>query len=103
MTTQTAQIPEKKPTPPLTFVCRGRIDTQRNHDGKFYTRVTTPAQDEYSMPSVLELRSKSQQGQVGDTLTVRCVLSGYAKPYRYLTDGIQQNGFNSNTFSDVVE
>lgn len=63
----------------------GKIDSRRYYKGKYYSVVLVPAADEYSQPSVMELRSDSPVGEVGDVFrNVPCVVSGYyGKSYTF--------------------
>jgi hypothetical protein len=67
----------------LTFVCQGRINSRKRHDSHYYTHVTTPAPDEYSMPSQFEIKSKQPFGEPGETFTVHCTLSGFTRERSY--------------------
>lgn len=61
---------------------KGRIEAQSTFEGVRYTRVITPAVDSYSKPQVLEIRSKTRLGDVGDESIFICTLGGYMrKPY----------------------
>lgn len=76
--------------PPLTnkfvlmqVLIKGKVEHSRRFDGKRYTRIITPAADAYSRPQVVEVRSVSKLGDVGDETEVSCRLGGYTrKPYR---------------------
>lgn len=68
---------------PLRVFIRGRIEAQRVHDGFRYTRITTPAADEYSRPQTVEVRSKGRLGETGEVCSCTAMLGGYTrKPYR---------------------
>jgi len=72
-----------RPLPAMQVHVKGRIDYTNRFDGKFTTRITTPAQDEYSRPQVVAVRSGQRLGQTGDVVSVVCTLGGYQrKPYR---------------------
>lgn len=62
----------------------GKIDSVRHHGGNCYTRVIAPADDPYSRPDVVEVRSKAPVGSVGQMVTLDCALHGYVrKPYKF--------------------
>lgn len=68
---------------PLQVLVRGKVEASRRFDGKRYTRIITPAADAYSRPQMVEVRSVSKLGDVGDETEVTCRLGGYTrKPYR---------------------
>lgn len=68
----------------ITFKLSGKIDSVRHHGGNIYTRIISPADDPYSRPDVVEVRSKAPVGLVDQMVTVDCVLRGYVrKPYRF--------------------
>jgi hypothetical protein len=68
---------------PLQVLVKGKVEASRRFDGKRYTRIITPAADAYSRPQVVEVRSVSKLGDVGDETEVSCRLGGYTrKPYR---------------------
>ncbi|TBW60233.1 single-stranded DNA-binding protein [Burkholderia thailandensis] len=69
---------------PMQVVVRGRIEAQRSFDGVRYTRITTPAADQYSRPQVVEVRGKQKLGDRGDEVTVICMLGGFQrKAYQF--------------------
>lgn len=68
---------------PLQVFVKGKVEASRRFDGKRYTRIITPAADAYSRPQVVEVRSVSKLGDLGDETEVTCRLGGYTrKPYR---------------------
>lgn len=68
---------------PLQVLIKGKVEASRRFDGKRYTRIITPAADAYSRPQVVEVRSVSKLGDLGDETEVTCRLGGYTrKPYR---------------------
>lgn len=83
----------------------GRIDAVRNYDGKFYTKVTIPAKDAFSMPSVFEISSQSKFGNIGEEFSNKKVfLSGYIREYKY-TDkktGEVKDGAERNVYLELV-
>lgn len=71
------------PIPNVTRI-KGRVEISRSHEGKRYTQVMTPAEDAYSRPQLLEIRSKSALGGKGEEIDVFCRLGGYQrKAYQY--------------------
>lgn len=60
----------------------GRIEASKTFDGKRYTQVLTPAQDAYSRPQLVEIRSKGKLGDKGEEVSAQCLLGGFQrKPY----------------------
>lgn len=84
-----AAVAEMKPAAkakPMEVVVVGRLDASRRYQKIHFSRITTPAPDAYSRPQVVEVRSKSKLGDLGDEITVVARLGGYTrKPYK-LTD-----------------
>ena len=86
----TAQVASSKVLPLMHVAIKGRIDASRRYDKSRYTRVTTPAPDAYSRPQIIEVRSRSSLGQVGEEVTVTCVLCGFTrKPFK---SSVQETG-----------
>ena len=74
--------PVQKQTP-MEVLIKGRVEQRQRWEGKYITRVITPAQDAYSKPQIVSIRSKQPIGAVGDELTITCKLGGYTrKPYK---------------------
>lgn len=101
---------DQKPAQPakpnyLTFRIQGRINGTRRHEGKFYTHVTTPAPDEYAMPSQFEIRSSMQLGQQGDTFNGICKLSGFTRERSFLdkNTGEQRKVLDKTVIIDLVD
>ena len=70
---------------PMLVRVAGKIDESRVYDGNYYSKLITPAIDEYSSPSVVEVRSRRSLGTVGDVVDIFCNLGGYrAKSYTYV-------------------
>ncbi|MEO8023868.1 single-stranded DNA-binding protein [Polaromonas sp.] len=68
---------------PMEVSIRGKIEAARRHEKKHYTRLVTPAADEYSRPQTVEIRSNNRVGQMGDLVSVDCKLGGYTrKPFK---------------------
>lgn len=85
MTTATATTPASPSQGArwLEVAIKGRIDAIRLHNGVRYTRITTPAADEYSRPQTIEVRSKAKLGEREEVVQVRAKLGGFArKPFK---------------------
>lgn len=68
---------------PLQVHIVGKITRVRRYEKFFYTTVICPAKDEYSKPSVVEIRSKGRFGDTDEKANVSCELGGYeSKPYQ---------------------
>jgi len=83
---------------------KGRIDSQRVHNGNYYSELTTPAPDAYSKPQTFQLRSKTQLGQNGQELVVVCRLDGYLESFSFRNKqtGIMETGTKPHVFLEVV-
>ncbi|OQS46892.1 hypothetical protein B0T49_06950 [Chromobacterium violaceum] len=74
--------PQKLSLGPNQCVVVGRIKERRAHGGHVFTTIIQPAPDEYSMPGIVEVRSKKSLGQAGDDVRQLCQCSGYTnKPF----------------------
>lgn len=71
---------------PMQVLVQGRVESVRRYESSSYTLVKIPAPDEYSNPSTVEIRSKQRFAEIGESIKVICVLSGYAKRPRQITD-----------------
>lgn len=91
--------------PSRVFV-QGKVTRVRRHEKFIYTTVICPAKDEYSRPSVVEIRSKSRFAEVEETCKADCELGGYeGKPY-VITDresGERKTLIPVNHFLDLIE
>lgn len=68
----------------ISLKLSGKVDSVRHHGGNVYTRVISPADDPYSRPDVVEVRSKTPVGVPGQMVGLDCVLRGYVrKPYKF--------------------
>lgn len=66
---------------------RGRVTvTSARREDVFWTEVTIPAPDEYSMPGILEIRSRVSLGRKGDDIEGRVRLGGYRRKAYQFTD-----------------
>lgn len=86
-----------------TFI-QGRIDSSRQHNGKYYTQITAPAADAYSQPSRFELRSSSPIGSAGTTIEVAVVMTGFIRHFKFTDKATGQirDGSEVNVFLDVI-
>ncbi|MDL2337080.1 MAG: hypothetical protein QFE16_04485 [Pseudomonadota bacterium] len=81
------QIPatSAKEIPAGTAYIVGRVErSTRNtgRDGTYYTTlIKTPAPDEFSSPSTLEVTSPEQLGAKGDSVRVKVRIFGYSRSY----------------------
>ena len=107
MTAGTAE----KPVPfasqkPLQVLIKGKVLRCRRYDQHFYTAVITPAADQYSKPSIVEVRSKARFAEVDEETSCTALLGGFeGKSYR-VTDrdtGEQRSLIPVNLFLDLVE
>lgn len=73
---------QKKPNY-MVMALVARIDQQRQHQNKLYTQVTTPAPDEYSMPSQFEIRSDHPLGPIGTEFRGKIRASGFIRQRQY--------------------
>lgn len=91
---------------PLSVVIAGKVTRVRRHEQFTYTTIICPAKDEYSRPSIVEIRSKARFAEREETTRVTCELGGYeGKPYQ-ITDretGERKTLVPVNLFLDLVE
>lgn len=90
---------------PLQVLVAGKITRVRRHEKFFYTTVICPAKDEYSRPSVVEIRSKARFGDVDETTKVQAELGGYEGKAYAVTDretGERKNLVPVNLFLDLL-
>ena len=80
------QANKSAPVALMQVMVKGRIDARRRHEQTRYTRIVTPAPDPYSRPQTVEIRSKSQLGEIGDEVTVLAQLGGYTRKAFRMTD-----------------
>lgn len=79
-----ATIPNTGNKPkPMHVVIFGRVQDVRRHKDVTYTRIVCPAEDAYSRPQVVELRSKRTIGRRDEEIEVTAKLGGYTRaPFR---------------------
>lgn len=61
----------------MQAIVAGKISDVRRHENVFYTTVLCPAADEFSSPSVVEIRSKDRIGQREDLCRVKVKVGGF--------------------------
>jgi len=64
----------------------GRVEHRTRWEGKYITRVITPAPDAYSKPQLVSIRSKQALGGAGDDVSITCKLGGYTRKAYKSTD-----------------
>jgi len=91
--------------PMVAFVV-GKVTRVRKYEKFTYTTVICPAKDEYSKPSVVEIRSKSRFAETEEKVSVDCEIGGYEGKAYAITDretGERKNLVPVNHFLDLVE
>ncbi|MGH1463547.1 MAG: hypothetical protein K6L74_07505 [Neptuniibacter sp.] len=90
---------------PLTMLFQGKITQARQYQGKHYTRVVTPAPDQYSQPSSFEIRSSNLMGHIGQEVSGYLTMSGYVRerPYTDKNTGEMKTASDKVVFLDLVE
>ena len=76
-----APVPNLKTTQNMIVHVAGRIEASSKYQDSFTTVMKTPALDDYSYPSTIEIRSKARLGQIGDEIAVVGRLSGVPRKY----------------------
>ena len=96
-------MPQSKP---LHTIVQGKVLRVRRYDQYTYTTIICPAQDAYTRPSVVEIRSKSRFADSDEEVKVNCILGGYeGRAYR-ATDretGESRQLIPVNLFLDLEE
>lgn len=64
----------------------GKITRVRRYEQFFYTTIICPAKDEYSKPSIIEIRSKSRFGDTDEKTNIKAELGGYEGKAYTVTD-----------------
>lgn len=91
---------------PMAVLIAGKVMRVRRHESFTYTTVICPAKDEYSRPSVIEVRSKARFGEKDEVVRVSCELGGYeGKAYSVVDkdSGERKTLVPVNHFLDLVE
>lgn len=60
----------------LELEIRGRIETNKFHDGNYYTVLTCPSSDPFDQPDLFEVKSPSPLGQQGQIIHFTARLRG---------------------------
>lgn len=66
----------------MVFHAVGRIEHAEKFQNNFTTLIKTPAQDAYSHPSTIAVRSKSRLGSVGDEVSIKCSIGGVPRTFQ---------------------
>lgn len=91
---------------PRHFYITGKISEVRFHDGYNYTSVVCPAEDEYSYPNTIEIRSKKKIDNVGAVIEdIECFVVGFTERFSYIdkSTGEAIKGKSSKHFVHFVE
>jgi hypothetical protein len=91
---------------PLLVSVAGKVTRVRRYEKHFYTTVICPAKDEYSKPSVVEIRSKARFSDTDEKVSVQAELGGYEGKAYQVTDretGERKSLTPVNLFLDLVE
>lgn len=91
---------------PLRVYVQGKVTRVRRHEKFVYTTVICPAKDEYSRPSVVEIRSKARFAEVEETCKADCELGGYEGKSYVITDresGERKTLIPVNHYLDLIE
>ncbi|MFV0601757.1 MAG: single-stranded DNA-binding protein [Brachymonas sp.] len=68
---------------PMHVFIVGKVENVRSYDKSIYTTVICPAPDQYSSPSVVQIRSIKRLGQRDEEIRQLCKLGGYRrKPFK---------------------
>ena len=68
---------------PMQVLVFGKVENVRSYEKSIYTTVICPAQDQYSSPSVVQIKSAKRIGQRDDEIRQLCKLGGYRrKPFK---------------------
>jgi hypothetical protein len=92
--------------PPLLVKVKGKVLRSRFYDQNYLTAIICPAVDEYSRPSVVQVRSKQRFAELEQQVEVNCLLSGYeGKAYNVVNQetGERQRITPVNLTLDLVE
>lgn len=83
----------------------GRVIRVKRNEGMIYTSVICPAEDQYSQPQVIELRSKDRIGNPEEDIKVVVKISGFQKRQQYVDQqtGERREWYKNNVYFDVIE
>ncbi|MDO9476219.1 MAG: hypothetical protein Q8K17_04155 [Pseudohongiella sp.] len=101
-----AAVQQLRPTRICEMPISGRVDSVKTFEGKTYTRVTCPAKDAFSMPSVFEVRSLRKFAEIGQEFNSKQVsVSGYIRDYQYpdKKTGEMRPGQDNNVYFELIE
>lgn len=100
MSEQSAAVKPIHQIPLMTVRVAGKIQHVRRANQTFYTILVSPARDEYSHPSRIEVRSDERLGDIDDVITVLCEMSGSVREFNYRdkNTGEQRNGFEARHY-----
>jgi len=69
---------------PMQTIVHGRVESTKLREKIWYSILVTPAEDSYSRPQNVEIRSKNKIGSQGEEITQLCKLIGFKrKPYTF--------------------
>lgn len=91
---------------PLETVVIGKVTRARRYEKFWYTTIICPAKDEYSRPSVVEIRSKARFADAEEKVNVHATVGGYEGKGYTATDretGERRALIPVNIFLDLVE
>lgn len=91
---------------PLQVAVMGKVTRVRRYEKFFYTTVICPAADQYSRPSVVEIRSKGRIADTDDETRINATLGGYEGKQYSVTDretGERKSLVPVHLFLDAVE
>lgn len=100
------QVSTAKALAPMHVRVSGKVTRVRKYEKNIYTTVITPAKDEYSKPSIIEVRSVNRFGETDDKVNFVGHLGGYEGKAYSITDretGEKKNLVPVNLFLDFVE
>lgn len=88
----------------MEFQLKGRIDSAEQHNGRYYTVVTTPAPDQFSHPSRFKVGSQQPIGTPGQHIQATVSVRGIVreKSYRDKNTGMMKTFNEDSIFLDVV-
>lgn len=108
MSTATA---EKQPTQisqlsTMQAIVAGKVTSTRAHQGKVYTTIIIPVQDEFSSPEVVEVRSKGRIADDEQVVRIKCRVGGFLGKQFNVVDSVtgqQRSARQCKVTLDLVE
>jgi hypothetical protein len=79
-----SHLPSSKP---LEFVMNGKVLSSSRFEGSYRTLLSSPAPDEYSMPSVFEVQSEERLGNIDEKISILVVAKGIPHKFKSLQTG----------------